>query len=364
MKILLIHRANFDKRPPVISALFNLLSLGVEVTLCTTGITSNLREKIEQRGGRVILVDYLMHKTPLQLIIRTLKYRAQVKNVLGQFDKNDTVLWVEGNYTFTALIGILKGYALITQIQEMHKNKLEYFAIKRLLKNAKAVFIPEYNRAYIYKCEFNLKDLPYILPNKPDFIPTKSEFDTIQEKHSELLDKIKDKKVILYQGLLCDERDLTPFVRAANSLPDDYLLVLLGHDYGVVNKYLSICQKVFHIPYLSAPDYLLITSKAYIGIVTYAPNTLNTVYCAPNKIFEYAAFSIPIIANDIPGLRYPILEFKSGIIVDENNPETIVSAISKIEQNYEEYSSASLIFYNSVDNKNTIETALRKMCVI
>ena len=49
-----------------------------------------------------------------------------------------------------------------------------------------------------------------------------------------------------------------------------------------------------------------ITSYARIGINFYRPNCLNKAFCAPNKIYEFSGFGIPIIGNDIPGLKNTI----------------------------------------------------------
>ena len=88
---------------------------------------------------------------------------------------------------------------------------------------------------------------------------------------------------------------------------NEYLFVFLGRDLsGYVENLKKQGYNVEHIPFTPAPDYLYFTSRAYIGIVNYADNCLNNIYCAPNKIYEYSAFGVPMLANDIPGLRYTV----------------------------------------------------------
>ncbi|KAA6307134.1 hypothetical protein EZS27_041199, partial [termite gut metagenome] len=38
-----------------------------------------------------------------------------------------------------------------------------------------------------------------------------------------------------------------------------------------------------------------------IGIVSYAFDDLNHVFCAPNKTWEYTGFGIPMLGNNAPG---------------------------------------------------------------
>jgi len=361
MNIIYIHRANFNKRPPVISCVLNLLSLNHNVVLITTGITNRLRDELETKGAQIIIVPYKMHNNFFELITHTIKYRNQIKKILKRFKMNNYVLWIEGNYTIGSLFGIINNYSYILQIQELHKNKIEFHLIKQVIHKALIVFMPEYNRAFLYKVFFKLKDIPTILPNKPYFIPSTEEMNILKNKYSDIIRSIEGRKIILYQGGLSKERDSSPFIKAISKLENKYVLILMGKDYGVMEQYKSLDRNIIHIPFISAPDYLVITSLAYIGIVTYVPDSLNTIYCAPNKIFEYSAFSIPIIANDIPGLKYPIQQFSNGIIIDDKDYNSIISAIKTIENNYYNFSISSRNFYDSIDNKKIIENALNNI---
>ena len=59
---------------------------------------------------------------------------------------------------------------------------------------------------------------------------------------------------------------------------------------------------------------------ASIGVLSYFPRsgsigrTLNPLYCAPNKIFEYSKYGIPMISNDVPALRYSYMEFHCATV--------------------------------------------------
>ncbi|WP_121966438.1 glycosyltransferase family 1 protein [Myroides sp. N17-2] len=358
-KIVYIHRANFEKRPPVISCVLNLLDIGCEVVLVTTGITEELQNKVVSKGGEVICVDYVMHKSPFELIRNTFNYRKDIQKVLKSYNRNEVMLWVEGNYTITSLFDIFTKFEYVLQIQEndFERHKLPFVNLKRILQNAKLIYMPEYNRAWLYKIKFELDKLPLIMPNKAYLMPSGDEFSDLERKHSEKVKLLKEKKNIIYQGLLCKERDLKPFLRAFAD-NSTYNIVLIGKDYGVLDEYKQIIPTLIHFDYLPYPDYFIVTKYGDIGIVTYEPDNINTVYCAPNKLYEYSYFGIPLIGNDIPGLSYPINTYKMGVIVDITNELSIQDAVCKIEVNYQDYKSNATRFYNDCDNQKVLNSVL------
>jgi glycosyltransferase involved in cell wall biosynthesis len=69
--------------------------------------------------------------------------------------------------------------------------------------------------------------------------------------------------------------------------------------------------------------------KADVGILTLMLNEIGL----PNKMFEYMAFGLPIIASDSPGWKEIIEGNKCGIIVDLNKPAEIERAIRFMLEN-------------------------------
>ena len=269
------------------------------------------------------------------------------------------LLWIEGANTILALGRRIKDYNYVLQIQELHeKYKYQLNAIGNVINEAKIVFMPEYNRTCIYQCWFHLEKRPIVLPNKPYFTPNEYQLSELSKKYYEQLKVFREKKVILYQGHIHPERDLTNFVKAVNKMGDDYRLVLLGHDHGILNNYLRISRDIIHINFVPAPDYLVFTKACYIGIVCYDPMQLNTTYCAPNKIYEYGAFSKPMLGNDIPGLK--VIESHNAGILVEDNVDSILAGLKKLESSYKEYSLGAKDLYESVDTKAIIKDSFEK----
>ena len=96
-----------------------------------------------------------------------------------------------------------------------------------------------------------------------------------------------------------------------------------------------------------------VTSHAKIGLVFYDDFSLNQAFCAPNKIYEYSGFGIPMLANKIPGLENTVGKFNAGKCIDFES-EQLMEAIKEIDGNYERYSVNALALYDAVDNEGKI----------
>ena len=66
-------------------------------------------------------------------------------------------------------------------------------------------------------------------------------------------------------------------------------------------------------------------------------NTFNYIHAPSGKLFKYYAAGVPVIATNIPGLR-SVSDFKTGVLIDSPDPDSIYNAILEIESNYQEYS--------------------------
>lgn len=363
MKIILIHKDEFPKRPPVISSTLTLAELGHEVTVVTEELNEYWRENLHNQkvGIKIIVNKFKKYGT----FGKALAYNNFKKEVFRFVEKEkkqygSVLLWIEGAQTIVALGSKVNNYPHILQVQELHEtSKMQLKAISKVITTAKVVFMPEYNRTILYQIWFNLEKRPIVLPNKPYFYPSKEEIEKLEVKYAEQLAVFKKKKVILYQGQIAASRDLSNYIKAVKNLGEDFCTVLVGNDHNMVNKYKAIDENLVHINFIPAPDYLLFTSMAYIGILTYNPNLLNNMYCAPNKIYEYSKYGLPMLGNDIPGLKYAIEPYNAGVIVDEDSVESIENGILEIDRDYERFKTNSIRIYIEQDNMAIIKNALK-----
>ena len=369
MKIVFIHRNEFHKRPPVISVVQYLIELGYRPHVITTGISQQYVEIFKEKNIGLTVLPFNMTTSTVHNIFAGISWGKKARYEISRIAKEEKILlWIEGNYTITSLkTDFINKYPHILQIQELPdtqnlKEKYQHKLLSSIMPTALANFMPEYNRACILSAHFKLKKVPYILPNKPAFLPSRDQLSIIGEGYKDIVNKIAGRKVILYQGSLYKERNLENFIKATSELDaKEYVTVLLGEETKELETYFKINPNIIYVNYIPAPDYLFITSLAYIGLVTYSPYALNTIYCAPNKIFEYSAFGIPMIGNDIPGLKYTIEAAKCGVVCDDKSAKSISVGIKYVLNNHKEMSENAMRFFESVNNKQTIKDALEEV---
>lgn len=364
MKIIVVNKSTIEQIPPVLSAINILCDLKYNVVSISTGITKSNAELLKRRGVDVNVVNDYKGTNKFKKLISYHLYKKQVFRLIEKYAKKEPVLlWIEGAYTILALGTAIKKYKYILQISELHESyKYQLNAIKRVIGEAQAVFMPEYNRTVLYKLWFKLKKRPTVLPNKPYAFPTEEDFVKVKEEYKDVINKLANKKIILYQGHICADRDLSGIAKAVESLNNDYILLLMGLDHGgFVEKYKSITSKILYIGNVPAPYHLIFTSMARVGILSYNDDVLNNLYCAPNKIFEYSYYGLPMIGNDIPGLRYSVEAYGAGLLVDFDNVENIKNAINTIDALYQNYVDGSNKLFDSVDNKMVISNVLKEI---
>ncbi len=367
-KLVIVHRNSIYKRPPVISVINHLTELGVIPMVLTAGINDYYKKDFQKKGITWRVVPFKLTKHFLINAINAFLWGMKARTVIRKIAKEENIiLWIEGNYTFRALSSsFINEFPHILQIQELFdyrtfKGRQYQKVLSEIMPTSVANLVPEYNRAHILRALFSLKQTPYVMPNKPAFVINRNEMENLSEKFSTFLNVIGERKIILYQGILSAERNLINFIAAASKLnTSEFAIVLLGEESDLLQKYRKDYPNIIHIPYIPAPEYLFFTSIAYIGIVTYSPTSLNFIYCAPNKIFEYAAYGIPMVGNDVPGLNYTIGKSGCGVICNDNDINDIYRGIRYVIENHDEMSKQAYSFYNSVDNKLIIGEVLNK----
>lgn len=359
MRVVVINKEAFHQRPPVISTVLLLNDLGYDVTLISVAINDYWNRELDIRNVNRYIIPDKPNRSKFNKVIEYLNFKKLVFAYLAQHfeNKQDTLLWIIGGNTIFCLGDSIKKYRYTLQIQELHENDRKYRRVfEKVINDAEQVFVNEYNRSVLYQCWYNMTKRPIVIPNKPYFIDTENTYDLSSHVEEPILSKLTDKRIILFQGQIVPYRDLSPYIYAAK-LSGGYQVVLLGNDYEMVSKYKEIDDTLIHIQRIPAPQYLAVTALAHICLITYDPHSLNNAYCAPNKIYEYGAFGKPMVGNDIPGLKL-IEDYNAGVLVDEDNIESIKHAFQLIENNYLFYSEGATSLYDSVDNSLTISQAL------
>ncbi|MBU5331136.1 hypothetical protein KQI61_02930 [Anaerocolumna aminovalerica] len=363
MKITYIVREYLNLYPPCISQILMLSDLGVEVTVICGEIDNNLKSKFKSKGISYLTIGNKRFKNRyIGKIQSYYNYRKSVFKLINKFALMNTVFVFGTADSAFALYPYVNKMNFIINILELYDKNIFYRKnINRIVRNAKAVIVNEENRSYIMKSWYKLLNRPYIMPNKPYEHPKQKNKPLLDSCLQQKIDIIKDSKILIYQGLISSDRDLKKLAYALSDLNEDYILLLMGKEINEsVSTLQSIYSKTYYIGYIPAPLHLYITSYAYIGIANYDDSSMNNLFCAPNKTYEYTGFGIPVLCSNVPGLISTIGKSKAGVCVDFDNIDSIKKGIKVIDNNYSSLSKNALDFFEETDNFKTMESIISK----
>ena len=382
MKIVIAHYLDVIAYPPVISLIDNLLYNGISVKLISYNV-NNLPKRILNNDRFSYFNIPKIRKTNLIDVYMEKKLLKKVANKKVVTSMNDAdFLWTTTDFTVRWLGDIVLRYRHIMQLMELIQYYPKYprfkilnkwrFPIDKYARSAYKVVVPEQNRAYIQQVWWNLKEVPTVLPNKPYY--TDVDFKELEPNTLEKLDAIKNekRKIILYSGVLWFDREFEPFAKAVQSLGSDYCLYVMG---SVGDAYKSRFKEllnrypcVTYLGYFNAPQHLCFYQYAYIGLLPYKPGNssdnytniseLNALFCAPNKIYEYARFSLPMIGTNVPGLKGPFEKYGFGICCEHLKPQEIKESIEYISDHYGEMKLGCRKFYDDINLDKIVHSIL------
>lgn len=369
-KVIIVQVDSVLKYPPTISLVNKIVGLGINTYLLTTYTSPEVGEVINSEVNICKIGDEYKYSSSLMYkATQLLKLRKNLWKKIDEIYDENSIIWVMSNIAIKHLGNRLMNYRynlhlyeLLEDIYYISNLKFPRIKLKELAQKAENVITCEYNRAQITKVWFKLKKTPLIITNQPEKNNLKKDAEiTHSNVAKDLLKNIGKKKIILYQGVVDKERPIEVIAKAIEELDEKYVFVVMTGNTDIdFGKY----KKTYIIPFVQPPYHLEITSHAYIGILLYTPvydafsSPLNSIYCAPNKIYEYSQFGLPMLGNDIPGLRYTIDSEKMGVCIETLDVKSIKEAILNIEQNYDNFSMNSYDFYTSQSNEQNIKQAL------
>ena len=362
MKIVYIVKSKLHFYPPCVSQIRMIKKLGYEIDVLYSSCDETTINILRKENINMIKISNIKddYKGKIKKAYGWLKFRNDLSKYIKRYKHEEILYWFGNAESVIPMKFKLKNKKYIVSLLELFDN----FPFKRkmlhgILENAYKVTCCEETRAYIIKFWYSLKELPTVFPNKAYEQITKKRMKPTCEITKKIIDEIKNDQVIIYQGYIWNTEELNEIASALKEFGKKYKLVLMGIDYyNSYEKIKSIYNNCVFYPYVPAPLHLEITSYAKIGILFYRPNILNNAYCAPNKIFEYGGFGIPMLGNDIPGLKNTIGNAKAGQFIDLKK-DKIIKAIKEIEQNYAEYSKNAREYFDSVDNLEKVKQLLK-----
>lgn len=144
---------------------------------------------------------------------------------------------------------------------------------------------------------------------------------------------------VVYIGTISPHRGITQVIRALEILYDNVKLILAGkfspESYGEEVRSLKGFEKVEYRGFVDYFEVPKILKEADAGVVAFLPEP-NHVTAGPNKLFEYMAVGLPVIASDFPMWREIVEGSGCGICVNPIESEEIANAIKYLSEHPEE----------------------------
>lgn len=360
MIISILCKGMFSSQVPLMTLALVAKELGHDIEV----VTSSCEKRTEERyaGMGITVVSLCPEITfPVAGILGKIRFwRAFSKRAWSHLANKspNNLLWIGSADTALALGKRLFARTYVLHIRELYDTVPHYRrALAKYAGRAKCVVVPEMCRAAILRSWYGLHQTPFVLPNKPAEHPKQRNLVIEDPQASAALASLHpNERIVLYQGHLGLGRDVLPVAEAVRRMGNGWRFVVMGPgnaDY--IARLTQNYPEVIHVPRVSAPLHLQITSRATIGVIVYGWDKLNNVFCAPNKIWEYAGFGLPMLCSDLPALQLTVQASGAGICVDMTDSIQMATALQQMGENYDQFSQSSVRFYDAVDIRSIIQ---------
>jgi glycosyltransferase involved in cell wall biosynthesis len=153
----------------------------------------------------------------------------------------------------------------------------------------------------------------------------------------------RDQRIVLMQGGLSAGRNLEVLVDAMRHVHNlSVVLVILGN--GLLLQTLkkrvhqrNLTGRVFFHPAVPQHELLEFTAAADAGVIPYQATCLNNRYCTPNKLFEFIAAGLPIVATDLPEIRELVYARGIGLVGNTNSPKALAELLDDFFANEQRF---------------------------
>lgn len=263
------------------------------------------------------------------------KYIKLVSHFINYYtfrnNENTKIITIDVFTTVLALLLKRKKTTIIYLQYEMIEpgllNKFDKILFRNLINHSDKIDIiitPENNRA-VY--------LQQLLP-KSD----KSSFFTLPNSNNtkfDIFEKIskKSSKVVTHIGAVGLNHHIKNYLDAISKMDESqyefrFIGLLTSDVQSLIESYHR--KNIIIIGQVKHSELEKYYKETDVGMILYKDVSLNHRFCAPNKLYEYWSYGIPVIGDELPGLQSVFRDESLGCLVDMSDPKLIREGISKI----------------------------------
>jgi glycosyltransferase involved in cell wall biosynthesis len=135
--------------------------------------------------------------------------------------------------------------------------------------------------------------------------------------------------LVIYQGGLLPGLGIDNAIDAMGLLPDGHLVIIgsgpLRDSLGARCDASPAKARITFLPAVPFKELPAYTAAANIGLFLGDSSGLNLQLALPNKLFEYIAAGVPVVATDWAEVRRIVLRYDVGILVPPGSPASAVA---------------------------------------
>ena len=140
--------------------------------------------------------------------------------------------------------------------------------------------------------------------------------------------------LVLYHGGFTPGRGLETLAAAFRDA-QDAALVMMGWGplkSGLVRECerLGLSNRIHFLPPVPPEALLPLVAGADLGIIPYVPVSLNNRLSLPNKVFEFLAAGVPVLASDLPEISALLRETGAGLVYPAGDHTSLSRALQSL----------------------------------
>lgn len=370
--LLVVYYANPDYFPPTRNAV-SILSRYFNVTLVCRNVGRSFarwpRDVAIERVGSGGSEDHKHHSNPIDKFLEFRNFMAAVRAAVARI--RPALVYAYESHAFCAALSAtrrIRTSPIIFQLHELPEfdalpwHSLQTWVIRHALRetrSASLVVFPEGNRGKFWMRAARDQRRPLIVPNctAPEFTPDGYDVAALVER------RWAGRKA-LYIGALGEQNGSGEAVQSLAYLPTNVSLQMVGNGSAEYRRtLLRVAAESGAQARLSIGEFVEhgrlteLANDATLGLALYKPTTLNWEFSssATNKVFEYAALGLPVVAPDRPNYREFFADETWITYANPADPHSIARAIEFVLADRERYVRISTAARHAFEEKFNYE---------
>lgn len=141
--------------------------------------------------------------------------------------------------------------------------------------------------------------------------------------------------IVLYLGAVMAHRGVEEVVAALTDVAGAHLVCLgaAGPHVDVVRAEVArhgVGQRVHLVPPVPSEEVVPYAGSASVGVSLVQPASLSYRLALPNKLFQYMAAGLPVVASDFPDVRAVVEGSGAGVVVDPTDVAAVARALREL----------------------------------